>query len=118
MFWKKHCNLLIVTFDQMRGDWSDPNKGIVKMPALEKLSNKSWNADKCYTNSPQCVPARFSWLTGLEPSQLGITKNENVDLPEDVPSVIRWARDNGWHTELVGKTSLDKSSKGKRFKKQ
>ena len=113
MFWQKHCNLLIVTFDQMRGDWSDPTKGIVKMPALEKLSSKSWNAVKCYTSSPQCVPARFSWLTGLEPSQLGVTRNENVDLPGDVPSVIRWARDKGWYTELVGKTHWTSHQRGR-----
>ena len=82
------------------------------MPVLEKLSAEGWTATKCYTNSPQCVPARFSWLTGLEPSQLGITKNENVDLPEDAPSIIRWARKRGWYTELVGKTHWTKHQKG------
>jgi len=113
MFWDKRCNLLIVTFDQMRGDWADPKRKLVKMPVLEHLSAEGWTATKCYTSSPQCVPARFSWLTGLEPSQLGVTKNENVDLPEDVPSIIKWARQKGWYTELVGKTHWTSHQKGK-----
>ena len=113
MFWDKRCNLLIVTFDQMRGDWADPKRKLVNMPILEHLSAEGWTATKCYTSSPQCVPARFSWLTGLEPSQLGVTKNESVDLPGDVPSIIKWARQKGWYTELVGKTHWTSHQKGK-----
>ena len=68
-------------------------------------------ATRCYTGSPQCVPARFSWLTGLEPSQLGVTKNVSVDLPADAPSIVRWIRNKGWHTEVVGKTHWTSHSK-------
>lgn len=97
----------------MRGDWSDPEQEIVEMPTLRELSNEGFHALRCYTSSPQCVPARFSWLTGLQPSQLGITRNEHVDLPEEAPSIIRWAKQKGWHTELVGKTHWTSHEKGR-----
>lgn len=60
--------------------------------------------NRCYTNSPQCVPARFSWITGLEPSQLGVTKNENITLPINAPSKMRELQEKGWYTTIVGKT--------------
>lgn len=46
----------------------------------------------------------MSWITGLRPSELGITKNEDKSLCKDAPSIVRKLRDAGWHTVLVGKT--------------
>ena len=46
----------------------------------------------------------MSWLTGLEPSQLGVTRNADVSLPEDAPSLVRDLRQRGWYTAVVGKT--------------
>jgi len=46
----------------------------------------------------------MSWLTGLEPSQLGITRNADVSLPADAPSLVRDLRQQGWYTTVVGKT--------------
>ena len=46
----------------------------------------------------------MSWITGLYPSQLGVTKNCPADLPNDAPSIIREIREKGWYTEIIGKT--------------
>lgn len=100
----EHNNLLLVTFDQWRGDWGDPYEPVLPLPALESLAQQGWTARRCYTASPHCVPARFSWLTGLAPSQLGLTRNTSVDVPADAPSIVRDLRTAGWHTALVGKT--------------
>ena len=97
-------NLLLVSFDQWRGDWADPNAPVVSLPALEDLARNGWSARRCYTSSPHCVPARMSWLTGLEPSQLGVTRNADVSLPADAPSLVRDLRQRGWTTALVSKT--------------
>lgn len=97
-------NLLLVTFDQWRGDWTDPVKPIVKLPCLEELAQKGLTARRCYTSSPQCVPARMSWLTGLYPSQMGITRNCDAEIPADAPSIFRELQKAGWETELIGKT--------------
>ena len=98
------ANLLLVTFDQWRGDWGDPHAPVVQLPALQQLAQQGWTARRCYTSSPQCVPARLSWLTGLAPSQLGVTRNLPVDVPADAPSLVRQLREAGWYTALVGKT--------------
>ena len=101
------ANLLLITFDQWRGDWGDwgdPLAPVVKLPALTALAAQGWTARRCYTSSPQCVPARLSWITGMAPSQLGVNRNEPADLPADAPSLVRQLQAAGWHTALVGKT--------------
>jgi choline-sulfatase len=98
------ANLLLITFDQWRGDWGDPWAPVVELPALQGLAQQGFTARRCYTSSPHCVPARLSWLTGLMPSQLGVTRNTSVNLPADAPSLVRELQQQGWHTALVGKT--------------
>ena len=97
-------NLLLISFDQWRGDWADPGAPVLPLPALQQLARAGWSARRCYTSSPHCVPARMSWLTGLEPSQLGVTRNADVSLPADAPSLVRDLQQRGWHTAVVGKT--------------
>ena len=97
-------NLLLITFDQCRGDWIDPQKTKVELPCITRIAKSGIYFSKCYTTSPQCVPARLSWLTGLYPSQFNITQNAAVNIPDDAPSMIRKMRDKGWHTAIVGKT--------------
>lgn len=109
---ERQKNLLIITFDQLRGDWVDPKKPVIELPTLFGLMKSSWSARRCYTNSPQCVPARFSWITGLEPSQMGITKNADVNLPINAPSTIRDIQKKGWHTSIVGKTHWTSHNRG------
>lgn len=104
MAYSNAANLLLITFDQLRGDWCDPTNPVVCLPALSRLGKDGWVVRRCYTSSPHCVPARLSWLTGLAPSQLGVTRNANVCLPPDAPSIVRSLRDAGWHTALIGKT--------------
>ena len=95
------ANLLLITFDQWRGDWSDPNSRVVNLPALQELAERSVVARRCYTSSPQCVPARLSWLTGLAPSQMGVTRNTLAEAPADAPSLFRHLQTTGCHTELI-----------------
>ena len=101
---RKEANLLLITFDQWRGDWTDPVNPIVRLPCLQELGKNGLIARYCYTSSPQCVPARISWLTGLKPSQLGVTRNCNANVPNDAPSTFRELQKQGWYTEIIGKT--------------
>jgi arylsulfatase len=98
------ANLLLISFDQWRGDWADPFVPAVELPALQSLAKRSVVARRCYTSSPQCVPARMSWLTGLAPSQMGVTRNTIAEAPTDAPSLFRKLQIRGWYTELIGKT--------------
>lgn len=98
------ANLLLISYDQWRGDWGDPWNPVIALPGLKTLARDGWTARRCYTTSPHCVPARFSWLTGLAPSQMGVTRNQSVRLPADAPSIVRDLQAAGWFTALVGKT--------------
>ena len=97
-------NLIIITFDQLRGDWVDTQKEKVAIPNLKTLAESSLVLSRCYCAAPQCMPSRFSWLSNLYPSEFGMTKNSETDMPSNAPSFIRKLRDNGWSTSLVGKT--------------
>ena len=98
---QKRRNLLIISFDQFR-EWAD-GKGLqkLKLDNLETLANKSLKLERCYTSSPQCVPARFSWLTGKEPEKIGVTTNKDISLIKESPSIIRRLQKKGWHTTII-----------------
>jgi len=96
-------NWLLISFDQWRGDWL--HQPWLRLPKLQQLARESWDVRRCYTSSPQCIPARASWLTGRTPGDLGVTANARYTVPADAPSFVRTLRDrHGYHTVLVGKT--------------
>ena len=97
-------NLLIITCEQLGGDWYDIDKNLVNTPWLARISQKSWVSKRCYTSSPHCMPARFSWITGIAPSMLGITSNMRMRLNKEAPSIVRTLRDKGVETAIIGKT--------------
>lgn len=111
-------NLLLITFDQFRGDWCDPDDPVVPLPNIENLAKDGWTFRRCYTSSPHCVPARLSWITGLYPSQLGVTYDLPIDIPPDAPSIIRPLRQSGWYTEVIGKTHWTSHSGYHDFRKE
>ena len=96
-------NWLLISFDQWRGDWLQ--QSWLHLPHLKRLAREGWSIPRCYTSSPQCIPARASWLTGMRPSALGVTKNQPYTVPADAPSFARDLRDQaGYTTVVVGKT--------------
>ena len=97
-------NMMIISFDQWRGDWGDPWGTGFGLVNLERIANEGWVGRRCYTSSPQCVPARLSWITGKYPSEIGVTKNMDVNIKKNSPSVIRLFEEAGWYTSIIGKT--------------
>jgi len=96
-------NLLLITFDQWRGDWCDPARPVIDLPNLHGLAGRGHHR-RAYAPSPQCVPARLSWLSGLPPSRFGVTTHRPIDVPADAPSVFRALQAAGVHAELIGKS--------------
>ena len=105
-------NLLIITFDQARGDWLDPDNNFIDLPAMKLLASKGYYFERCYTRSPQCIPSRLSWLTGKMPSQLGVTKNMACNVKGTIPSIFRKLLKSGWYLKIVGKTHWTAHQKG------
>ncbi len=96
-------NWLLISFDQWRGDWL--HQPWLHLPHLRRLAKQGWDVRRCYTSSPQCIPARASWLTGMTPGELGVTANALYTVPSDAPSFVRNLRDqHGYCTVLLGKT--------------
>ena len=96
-------NWLLISFDQWRGDWL--HQSWLRLPHLRGVAQSGWDVRRCYTSSPQCVPARVSWLTGQRPADIGLTTNRPYSVPADAPSFVRQLRDeHGYRTVLVGKT--------------
>ena len=96
-------NWLLISFDQWRGDWL--HQPWLELPVLRGIARQGWDLRRCYTSSPQCVPARVSWLTGQTPSELGLTVNRSYSVAPDAPSFVREIKKQcGYRTVLVGKT--------------
>jgi len=96
-------NWLLISFDQWRGDWL--YQPWLHLPYLQSIATEGWDLRRCYTSSPQCVPARVSWLTGQRPADIGLTTNRPYTVPADAPSFVRnLQQDFRYTTALVGKT--------------
>ncbi len=103
----KKPNIIYIFSDQHRGD----TLGCVGHPAvitpnLDKLASEGVTFTRCYTNSPLCMPARASMMTGQYVCEHGIWTNNNEADPLVCPSHVRNIRDAGYHTAVIGKTHL------------
>ena len=104
-------NWLLISFDQWRGDWL--HQSWLRLPYLQSISAEGWDLRRCYTSSPQCVPARVSWLTGQRPADIGLTTNRAYTVPADAKSFVRNLRkDFGYKTALVGKSHWTPHNQG------
>jgi arylsulfatase A-like enzyme len=100
-------NLLLITVDQLRWDWIGSWHGWDTTPHLDALAETGVRFDRCYTNSPQCAPARVGLAAGRSPWQLGARNNSDV-LPRGVQTFYALLRDQGYRTGIVGKLDLNK----------
>ena len=99
-------NILYIFPDQHRGDaMGCVGHPSVITPSLDRLSKESAVFERCSTNSPLCMPARASMMTGQYVCEHGIWSNNAAADPKG-PSHVRNVRDAGYHTALVGKTHL------------
>lgn len=95
-------DILFVTTDQQRWDWSDLVP--TAWPHLRALAAAGQTWTNAWAASPMCVPARFSWYTGLHASQgrrsLLQCRGPWADAPYWLPALLR---DCGYRTVLFGK---------------
>jgi arylsulfatase A-like enzyme len=100
------ANILFVFSDQHRwcdlGCYGNPD---VISPNLDRLAETGLQFTHCISNSPVCVPARGSLLSGLYPMHHGAITN---DLPicTDLESVADVLKKKGYRTGYFGKWHL------------
>lgn len=99
-------NIVYIFSDQHRGDsMGFTGHPVVITPNLDMLAGQGVSFSRCSTNSPLCMPARASMMTGQHVSQHGVWNN-NFAADPDNQSHVRNIRDAGYYTGLIGKTHL------------
>ncbi|MBJ9992303.1 MULTISPECIES: sulfatase family protein [Paenibacillus] len=96
-------NLLLIMCDQLRYDVLGcyGNK-LVQTPNIDRLARMGVIFDQAYSQTPVCVPARHGLISGLNPFEIGLLKNEGLskEIEAPLPELIR---EQGYHTCAVGK---------------
>lgn len=100
---RQQPNILHIVLDQLAPQFL-PNYGHagVKAPHIAALSQTGITFDAAYTNSPLCVPARASMVTGKLPSSVDIY-DSGGELPATIPTLAHYLRACGYQTCLSGK---------------
>lgn len=98
-------HLLLITTDQQRYDTLRPHApAFLRTPHLDLLRHEGVTFDRAYAETPICVPARVSLLTGRGVFDHGLAHNgstsEVVDRGATLPSRLRAA---GYGTAAIGK---------------
>lgn len=102
----KHPNLLFVFSDQHRKfDIGCYGNQEVMTPNLDRLAEEGMRFEHCCSNSPVCVPARGSILTGLYAQKHGAFTND-LAICYDVESIADVLNQAGYHTGYIGKWHL------------
>lgn len=100
-------NIILLFPDQHRGD----ALGCLRLtgaitPNLDHLASEGVLFERCYTNSPLCMPARTSLMNGRYVCEHGIWANGVFNADCQDPSFVRNIKDAGYHTCAFGKLHL------------
>ncbi|MDQ3362824.1 MAG: sulfatase-like hydrolase/transferase, partial [Actinomycetota bacterium] len=100
-------NILFLMTDQHRFDALGSVNPVVRTPNLDRLASRGVRFTQAVCNAPMCVPSRYSMMTGLYPSQVGVRHNtQMIPTDEDLPAPVLAQRllDSGYQTAGFGKT--------------
>jgi arylsulfatase len=96
-------NLLFVLTDQQRADALGSVSPWMKTPNLDRLVREGTLFGRCVTQSPGCIPARVSLMTGLYPHNTAVWHGREYTLPATARTWIRAIHDAGYRTSVIGK---------------
>jgi arylsulfatase A-like enzyme len=100
------ANVLWICTDQQRFDTLGcyANR-FVRTPNLDRLAREGILFERCYVQSPVCMPSRASFLTGRYPRTTRCRQNGQIIPPDEKP-ISRLFADAGYYCGLVGKFHL------------
>ncbi|MCC6173957.1 MAG: sulfatase-like hydrolase/transferase [Chloroflexi bacterium] len=103
--------VIIVSDDQGYGDLSCMGATDFRTPRLDALAASGARFTSFCVNSPVCSPSRASLLTGRYPGNAGVRNilmayRDTPGLADNVPTLARALKDEGYYTGLVGKWHL------------
>src|SRR5215210_2832024 len=100
-------NILFLMADQYRWDALGSVNPLRKTPTLDSLAARGVRCSRAVVNAPMCMPSRYSLMTGLYPSQVGVRHNAQMcPTDEDLPAPVlaQRLREAGYQTAGFGKT--------------
>jgi choline-sulfatase len=100
--------LLIITDQQQAGMMSCAGNPYLKTPAMDRLAAQGVRFQRAYCSNPVCVPSRFSMMTGVLPSRIGMEKNGQAAVSTEIlaHAMGNVFRDQGYTTMYGGKVHL------------
>lgn len=99
-------NFLFIITDQQRADYLGCyGHPVLKTPNIDSLAERGVRFNRCYVNTPICMPNRASLMTGRMPSAHGVRHN-GIPLDPDSNTFVHLLREAGYRTALVGKSHL------------
>lgn len=113
----EHPNVLLIITDQQQAKMmSCTGNPWLKTPAMDALAARGTRFERAYCGNPVCVPSRFTMMTGVLPSRIGMDHNEPASFPVD-DAILRDSlghifRQAGYQTVYGGKVHLP-GTKGK-----
>ena len=103
----KRPNILWICTDQQRYDTIGAlGADKVSTPCLDRLARAGVAFERAYCQSPICTPSRASFLTGMYPSSIRVTRNGNPAFPDFPPLISKTLADAGYTCGLIGKLHL------------
>ncbi|WP_435009172.1 sulfatase family protein [Tundrisphaera lichenicola] len=104
-------NILILIGDDQAGGTlgidGDPHRAT---PRLDALARQGVRFDRAYCSSPVCTASRQSFITGLLPHAVGVTRL-TTPLPDDALTLGEWLGDLGYDTAAFGKMHFNGPAK-------
>jgi choline-sulfatase len=101
-------NILVIMSDEhnagVTGCYGNP---VVQTPNLDGIARRGITFDRCYTNSPLCVPSRMAFTAGKYISRTGAWSNACWLPSDDYPSIARVMTAAGYDALLCGKQHYD-----------
>jgi choline-sulfatase len=100
--------LLIITDQQHAKMMSCAGNPHLKTPAMDRLAARGVRFERAYCGNPVCVPSRFSMMTGVLPSRIGMEKNGQAVVSDQIlaHAMGNVFRDQGYATVYGGKVHL------------
>ena len=100
--------VLIITDQQHAKMMSCAGNPHLKTPAMDRLAAQGVRFERAYCGNPVCVPSRFSMMTGVLPSRIGMEKNGQAAVSEQIlaHAMGNIFREQGYETAYGGKVHL------------
>jgi arylsulfatase A-like enzyme len=96
-------NILFITTDHQRYDCVRANGNRhIQTPVLDRMASEGISLERCYVQSPVCMPSRASIWTGRYPQNHRVTDN-GIALPKTEATMPRAFQQAGYRTANIGK---------------